>query len=153
MLRIAREKIKQLGLEKNVNLILGDVIQLPLKSKSMDGAIFVAALHHLPSAEQRLASLVELERVLRPGASAFISVWDFEQERFETELEKQLNDPPKEGEFGDVYVPWLGKRGMKQNRFYHLFYKGELIKLVNQTGLKILKIFRASDNYHALVEK
>jgi ubiquinone/menaquinone biosynthesis C-methylase UbiE len=153
MLRIAREKVKQLGLEKNMDLILGDVIQLPLKNKSMDGAIFVAALHHIPSSNQRLASLMELERVLRPKASAFISVWDFEQERFETELEKQLNDPPKEGEFGDVYVPWLGKRGMKQNRFYHLFYKDELEELINQTKLKILKLFRAADNYHALVEK
>ncbi len=153
MLRIAKEKLKQLGLDKDVEFILGDVVKLPLTDSSMDGVIYVATLHHLPSAQLRLKSLLELERILKPGGRAFISVWDFEQERFGKELEKQLAEPPKIGEFGDIYVPWVGKRGEKYLRFYHLFYKDELKEQLSKTELKIEKLFRAADNYHAVVRK
>jgi len=153
MLRIAESKLKQRGFTADVALILADIVKLPIASSSLDGALFVAALHHLPSEKLRLASVLELERCLKPGGKAFISVWDFEQERFKDELSHQLENPPKDGEFGDVYVPWTGKRGATKMRFYHLFYRDEFQKLLGQTSLKIIKIFRASDNYHGVVEK
>jgi ubiquinone/menaquinone biosynthesis C-methylase UbiE len=153
LLRIAKEKIKDLGLEHIIEFILGDVIQLPFPSSSLDGIIYVATLHHLPTADQRLASLLDLERCLRSKGRAFISVWDFEQDRFTDELKKQLKNPPTDREFGDVLVPWTGKRGSAHHRFYHLFYKDEFEKLLGQTSLEIKKLFRAADNYHAVVEK
>jgi ubiquinone/menaquinone biosynthesis C-methylase UbiE len=151
MLRIAKDKIKQLGLMENVEFVLGDISNLPVTNDSIDAAISVATFHHLPSSELRLKSLLELARVLKHGGSAFISVWDFEQERFTDELEKQLDQPPLDGEFGDVMVPWQGKRGEKFHRFYHLFYKDEFEKLLNKANFKIDKLFRAADNYHAVV--
>lgn len=153
MLRIAKENIRQLGFDENVELILSDVIQMPLKSSILNGAIYVAALHHLPTEQMRFDSLLELQRCLKSGCKAFISVWDFEQERFKNELAEQLAQPPKDGEFGDVYVPWTGKRGAKHLRYYHLFYKNELEELIGRTGLEIENLFRASDNYHAVVRK
>ena len=152
MLRIAREKHRQGGLHANVDFVLGDVASLPLRAQSLDGALYVAALHHLPSSALRLASLLELERCLKPGGKAFISVWDFEQERFRAELEKQLAEPPV-GEFGDVYVPWQGKRGKTHQRFYHLFYKSELEELLGETDLVVENLFRAADNYHVIARK
>ncbi len=153
MLRIAKNKIKQSNYEKSVEFILAEVSKLPIATSSLDGALYVATLHHLPSAELRLQSLIELERCLKPGCEAFIGVWDFEQERFEKELATQLKEPPKEGEFGDVLVPWTGKRGTTYQRFYHLFYRDELEKLIDKTPLKIIDMFRACDNYHAIVQK
>ncbi len=152
MIRIAQEKIKQLGLDKDVEFFLGDVVKLPITDSTIDGVIYVAALHHLPSAQLRLASLHELGRVLKPGGRAFISVWDFEQERFADELKKQLSEPPVSGEFGDVWVLWKGKRGMKYQRFYHLFYRDEFEKLLLNAKFKIERLFRAADNYHAVVK-
>lgn len=153
MLRIAKDKVGRLNLDNNVDYIQGDVISFPLLSNSIDGALYVAALHHVPTPELRLASLLELERVLRPGGKAFISVWDFEQERFVKELDQQLSTAPTDREFGDVYVPWTGKRGQTYQRFYHLFYRDELKELLTGTELKLEQMFRASDNYHAIVEK
>jgi tRNA (uracil-5-)-methyltransferase TRM9 len=153
LLRIAKEKIKENGVEKSVEFILGDVIQLPIASSSLDGAIYVATLHHLPTAKQRLASLLDLARCLKPKGKAFISVWDFEQGRFADELAAQLKAPPKDRNFGEVFVPWTGKRGAIHHRFYHLFYKDEFEKLLGHTPLEITKLFRAADNYHAVVEK
>jgi len=153
MLKIANEKAKQQKFDKNMELILGDVFKLPLASSTLDGALFVAALHHLPSAELRLESLLELKRCLKIGGKAFISAWDFEQKRFAIELSRQLKTPPTDCEFGDVYVPWIGKRSREVQRFYHLFYRDELEKLLKKTKLGILNIFRVSNNYHAVVEK
>jgi ubiquinone/menaquinone biosynthesis C-methylase UbiE len=153
MLRLVRNKVKAADYSDSVELILGDAVKLPFTESSIDSILYVATLHHLPTKEQRLSSVLELQRCLKPGGKAFIGVWDFEQERFSKELEKQLNQPPVKGEFGDVLVPWTGKRSSAQNRFYHLFYKDELENLLKQTKLKIVDIYRASDNYHALVEK
>lgn len=153
MLRIAKRKLGQVKFGSMIDFILADVVRLPVNESSLDGALYVAALHHLPGAELRLASLLELERCLKPGGRGFISVWDFEQERFGDELAKQLSEPPAEGEFGDVYVPWVGKRGVTKQRFYHLFYKNELEVLVEMTELEIEKMFRVADNYHAVVRK
>lgn len=153
MLRIAKNKAQQEKLDNNIEFIQGDITKLPFTTNSIDNAIFVATLHHLPSAELRLQSLMDLERCLKPGGRAFISVWDFEQERFEKELAEQLENPPKDCEFGDVFVPWTGKRSINQQRFYHLFYKDEFESLLNKTNFKIEKLFRAADNYHAVVVK
>ena len=153
MLRLAKNKLGTQDFNKDSEFILGDVIKLPFRDSVFDGIIFVATLHHLPSSEQRLASVLELERCLKPGGKGFIGVWDFEQERFADELKKQLKEPPTRGEFGDVLVPWTGKRGGIHQRFYHLFYKNELEELLGKTNLTIEKLFRAADNHHAVVRK
>ncbi|MFW9874166.1 MAG: class I SAM-dependent methyltransferase [Candidatus Thorarchaeota archaeon] len=153
MLRIAINKTQQQKLDNNIEFIQGDIVKLPFTTSSIDNAIFIATLHHLPSEELRLQSLNDLERCLKPDGKAFISVWDFEQERFENELAKQLKEPPTETEFGDVFVPWTGKRGANAQRFYHLFYKDEFESLFNKTNFKIEKLFRAADNYHAVLRK
>jgi ubiquinone/menaquinone biosynthesis C-methylase UbiE len=153
LLNIASEKTTNQGLVKDIDYVLGDIVKLPFSNSSIDAIIFVATLHHLPSAELRLASLLEVERCLKPGGKGFIGVWDFEQERFADELEKQLQTPLVHGEFGDVWVPWTGKRALGQQRFYHLFYQDELKELLEKTELQVKMVFKAADNYHAVVEK
>jgi ubiquinone/menaquinone biosynthesis C-methylase UbiE len=153
MLRLAGDKFKSFSTGNNVKLVSGDIVKLPFAKGAFDSILFVATLHHLPSAELRLKSVLEMERCLKHGGKAFIGVWDFEQERFAAELEAQLKIPPPDREFGDVLVPWSGKRSSAQQRFYHLFYRDELEQLLKQTRLKIIDIFRASDNYHAVVQK
>jgi ubiquinone/menaquinone biosynthesis C-methylase UbiE len=153
MLRIAKNKSKQQKLKENIEFVLGDIAKIPFATSSMDNAIYVATLHHLPTSDLRLQSLKDLKRCLKPGGRAFVSVWDFEQERFENELSEQLQEPPTDREFGDVFVPWTGKRSANEQRFYHLFYKDELESLLDKTNFRIEKLFRAADNYHAVVVK
>ena len=153
MLRIAKNKTQQQKLDRNIEFILGDIARLPLSTSSIDNAIYVATLHHLPSVGLRLQSLKDLARCLKPGGRMFISVWDFEQERFKKELAEQLKEPPTDREFGDVFVPWTGKRSANQQRFYHLFYKDEFESLLKKTDFKIEKLFRAAENYHAVVRR
>jgi SAM-dependent methyltransferase len=65
-LREARERIGRHGL-----YVLGDIARLPFVRGFVDGAVSMHTVHHLPLGEQPRA-FEELERVLRPGATAVV---------------------------------------------------------------------------------
>ena len=64
-----REARKKLG-EKGI-YILGDITNIPLQDNTVEGAVSLHVLYHLPKDEQ-LSALYELQRVLVPGSSAAV---------------------------------------------------------------------------------
>jgi tRNA (uracil-5-)-methyltransferase TRM9 len=144
MLGLAVRRIKETGFTSSVQFIKADAASLPLRDRSFDACVYVAALHHLPSRQDRLKSLEQVSRCLRNGGRALISVWAFEQERFKEKMEDQAGR--NEG-FGDVMVPITSKNGNVIERFYHLFIEGELEELVEGCGLGIERHFKSHDNY------
>lgn len=66
MLEAAKQ---QLGSLKNVELRHGRLEALPLEDESLDAAILILVLHHLPEPQR---SINEVGRVLRPGGSCLI---------------------------------------------------------------------------------
>ena len=63
MLHAARNRLREAGNDaKNVDFIEGELIELPLESKSIDVAACVLVLHHV---EEHIAALREMKRVLR----------------------------------------------------------------------------------------
>ncbi len=149
LLRIAQEKLNMRELAHSGHIIGGDATFLPLKDDIFDAALYIATLHHIPSEEDRLRSLRELERVLKSGGTAFISVWALDQPRFEELLKNKSKDP----DFADIFLPWTRSDGKVFQRFYHLFEKDELKDLISQTELETEKYFSSSDNYFARVRK
>ena len=113
-----------------VNLAVADVSQLPFQNASFDCAISVATYHHLKT-EQRLPALQELKRVLKPGGTAFITVWNHYQVKFWFRGR-------------DVMVPWRTKEKTLY-RYYHLFSYSELINLARQAGFEVVKAFPESN--------
>jgi tRNA (uracil-5-)-methyltransferase TRM9 len=131
-----RKDPRQLGIE----WIEGDAASLPFEDASFGAALCVAVLHHLPTPEDRTATLSELRRVMRPGASAFVSVWARDQPRFESVLASHPGDD-------DVEVPWRMPDGASVPRFYHLFREGELEQLIIESGLHGERFFRGAGNW------
>ncbi|MDD5289060.1 MAG: class I SAM-dependent methyltransferase, partial [Dehalococcoidales bacterium] len=109
-----------------VNLTIADVCALPYDNETFDYVIAVATYHHLKR-EQQLTALSELGRVLKPGGTAFITVWNRWQPRFWFHHK-------------EILVPWRIKN-TTLNRYYYLFTYGELTKLATEAGLQIVKIF------------
>ena len=68
MLAVARRNLDQLGIE-NVALREGDIAALPLDDDSVDAAFANMVLHH---AEDPVAMLTEMARVVRPGGTVAI---------------------------------------------------------------------------------
>jgi len=128
MLELAEKYAQKFGF--TVELTLADVRQLPYPDQTFDWAISVATYHHLMSGEHQ-AALAELRRVLKPGAEAFITVWNRYQPRFWFK--------PKE-----VAVPWRKKKGETLYRRYYLFSYGELEKLAKRAGFEVIKSFPES---------
>ncbi len=127
--------------------VQGDAATLPLRDGSMDAALCVAVLHHLPSKEERVRGLLELRRILRAGGRAFVSVWALDQPRFRKAVEARRQLPAEVR--GDIEVPWTMPDGVVIPRYYHLFQEGELEELIIESGLHGERFFRGPGNLYA----
>jgi SAM-dependent methyltransferase len=124
MLRLALRYSRKLHLE--VSPVRGDARWLPFSDGSFDWAIAVAVYHNIEGHGARLKAFAELRRVLRPGGEAFITVWNRWQPRFWLAGR-------------EVLVPWRVK-GDAVQRYYYLFSRGELARMLRQAGLEPLRI-------------
>jgi len=59
--------------------VVAEAKRLPFRSNSADHVISIAMVHHLASEEHRVRALTEMVRTLKPGGSALVTVWAFEQ--------------------------------------------------------------------------
>ena len=109
-----------------VNLVVADALSLPFPDSAFDFAISVATYHHIEGGDQRERAFRELQRVLKPGGEAFLTVWNHGQPRFWFKPKEQL-------------VPWKFK-DRSVYRYYHLFSYGELRRLLARSGLQIVSM-------------
>jgi sarcosine/dimethylglycine N-methyltransferase len=68
----AEELTRRVGLQNNVRVIEGDVMQVPLPDTSVDVVISQEALLHVPDKERALA---EAYRILKPGGRIAFTDW------------------------------------------------------------------------------
>ncbi|MFU1782052.1 class I SAM-dependent methyltransferase [Haloarcula japonica] len=128
----------------SVTLLQGDATRLPLASASVDLAVYVATLHHLPSQAARRASLDELARVLAPGARALVSAWSTAHDRFDA-------DPDSDVGF-DTTVDWTLPGGETVPRFYHIYTPAEFERDVADSDLRLVSLELSSGNCYGVVE-
>jgi SAM-dependent methyltransferase/uncharacterized protein YbaR (Trm112 family) len=64
-----KEAKRKLG-DKGI-YILGDITNIPLKDNTIDGAVSLHVIYHIPKDEQ-VNAIREIQRVLKPGASAAV---------------------------------------------------------------------------------
>lgn len=147
LLTIGRRDVSGSGSPARIAWVEGEATRMPLRTGSVDACVCVALLHHLPDAEDRIAALGEMRRILRPGSPAFISVWARDQMRFEAV------PGARPGEDGDVEIPWKMPDGTSVPRFYHLFREGELERIIIEAGLHGEKFFRGAGNWFGLARK
>ncbi len=122
MIKFARRYAEKFAFP--VQLSVADARSLPYPDEFFDWSIAVASLHHLKGHPEQLKALAEMQRVLKPGGEAFITVWNRCQPHFWFK--------PKE-----LGVPWKGKSGTVE-RYYYLFTYAELAKLARASGFKVL---------------
>lgn len=139
LLKFAKQNYKK----NNIYYINSDALNLPFRDNIFSKIIYIATLHHIQGENQRVKSLFELKRVLKPSGKGIITVWRRFQKNFfpiflidfffMTFLNKNL-------EFGDIFVPWHGPdKKILANRFYHLFTMSEMKKILKKVDIKILE--------------
>ncbi len=139
LLAQARERVAGTDARTAVRLVQGDAASLPVSTKTVDLAVYVATLHHLPSRELRVASLDELARVLAPAGRALVSAWSTAHDRFDAE------------DGFDTTVDWTLPGGERVPRFYHIYSPEEFRADLDESGLVPVDVFVSSGNCYAVV--
>ena len=121
-------------INEDVDLIIGDFTNIPLKDSSLDRIFAVASFHHLPGKDKRLDALNEMQRVLKKDGVLFISVWNLFQPKYLKEVLKSLLRLHK-FDFGDTFIK-LG--GVK--RYYHAFTTFEFKSLIKKSNFELVQI-------------
>ena len=136
-------------LKQGINCKKSNILDINCSDNKYDYTMCIAVIHHLSNEERRINSIKELIRITKPGGEILIYVWAKEQRKF------------KDHDTKDVFVPWnLQKRYSNQeetikiyNRYYYLFEKGELEKLVYKADskVKIKESGYQKDNYYVII--
>lgn len=123
----------------SLEVLLADAVTLPLRAGSIDLAVYVATLHHLPTGSLRIRSLQELDRVLAPGGAAIVGAWSVAHDRFDAETGF------------DTTVDWTLPDGEVVDRFYHIYDLEEFESDLGRSGLATERVFEAAGNCYAIV--
>jgi ubiquinone/menaquinone biosynthesis C-methylase UbiE len=116
---------KKLIYRDDIDFVRADAKAMPFRDGKFSAALLVAVLHCMYREEQE-AALRELNRVLKPGSEVLVTVWNRRQPKF---LMKKK----------ESFVDWrLGEH--KLRRYYYLFTKSELRKLLEKHGFRVLDI-------------
>ncbi len=124
-------------------LVQGDAGTLPCCPSTIDIAVYIATLHHLPTQEQRRGSLSELARVLDTDGVALVSAWSTTHDRFSTSGDADTGF--------DTTVDWTLPGGETVPRFYHIYAPAEFDSDLEAAGLDIQDSYISSGNCYATV--
>ena len=133
LLRIARNH------DTEAQTVQADVVTLPLQTDSIDLAVYIATLHHLPTPAERQESLGEVVRVLQPGGKACISCWSVSHDKFDATTGH------------DRWVDWTLPSGEVVPRFYHIFDLAEFTAMLEASTLTIESTFESAGNCFGIV--
>jgi ubiquinone/menaquinone biosynthesis C-methylase UbiE len=122
MLKMAQKYA--LKFDYHVSLVQADIRYLPFADNTFDYAVSAATYHHIKGKDERLKAFIELKRVLKPEAEAFVTVWNKWQPAFWFKKK-------------DVYIPWKEKDNILL-RYYHLFSYNEVKRLAVKAGFKVV---------------
>lgn len=129
--------------KKNLNVICGDILNIPFKKENFDYTICIAVIHHLSTIEKRKKSISELLRVTKSGGKILILVWALEQE----------NNSRRKFIQQDNYVDWKDKKqNLLGKRYYYVFKQNELESLIDDKKL-IIKTFYEKGNWGIILQK
>ena len=137
------ENLVKICQQKNLNVILGDILNIPYKDNLFDYTISIAVIHHLSTAEKRKKAINELVRITKENGKVFILVWALEQEK---DSRRKFNQQTN-------YVDWKDKKGnLLGKRYYYVFKKNELEQLVPK-NCKIINSFYEKGNWGIIIQK
>lgn len=115
---------------------------LPFPRETFDHAFAIAVIHHLPNTDTRREWIKEVFRVLKPGGYFTLTSWigiasDMRFQLLANNI-KHLLSPSTVGK-NDLWLPWKKNQNPPKMRYYHIFSKHELLRLLRRGGFRILE--------------
>lgn len=134
MIELAKQKGKKEKIK--AEFAVSEMTKIPYEDNFFDGAICISALHCVKGEKNRIKTIKELHRTLKPKAQAFIGVWNRESKRFK--------NSPKEKEIG-----WRDKG----KRYYYLYTEKEIHDQFKKAKFKIISTCNSEMMIRFIVEK
>ena len=69
------ESLVNICKDKGLNVILGDILNIPFKNDQFDYTICIAVIHHLSENEKRKKAIEELIRVTKKNGKVFRRIY------------------------------------------------------------------------------
>lgn len=149
-LATARERARD-G-EFAVELVQCDAARLPFGAASVDLCVYVAALHHLPTGPDRVASLDEVARVLDASGRGLVAVWSTEHDAFDSTVDGSVaGGETARTEGFDTTVDWTLPDGEVVGRYYHIYAPAEFEDDLHASALRVERTFVSRGNCYAVV--
>ncbi len=125
------------------DFMVADALNLPFPGRDFDRVYAIGLLHHIPSERKRTDLLHEIRRVLNPGGTVALTVWDIwektaRRKRVVKEAILSILGLSKL-DVGDVLLSWQGF----DDFYFHCFSLGGLVGRCERAGLEIVSIGRA----------
>lgn len=135
-------------LSKGLDVIEGNILNIPFNSDYFDNVICIAVVHHLSEQYDRIKAIQELVRITKPGGKILIYVWAF----------NQPENSKRKFKTNDEMVPYKKINGEVYFRYYHLYNKGELEDDIHNAGnagsnINIVESGYEYGNYYTIIEK
>ena len=119
------EEFVEICKKKSLDVIQGNILNIPFEDLYFDNIICIAVIHHLDKKENRIKAISELLRITKEGGKIMIYVWAFEQpENSKRKFTSQ-----------DELVPFKTKTETYY-RYYHLYVKDELEEEIRLCSLE-----------------
>ncbi len=116
---------------------VADALNLPFSNDYFDKVYAIAVLHHIPSKEFRQRFLEETKRVLKPGGLLILTVWKIKtKNNLLSVIKYTILKLIGKLDWGDTFESW----DKKIQRYFHIFSKKELKRLLNEANFKVLEI-------------
>jgi len=130
MLKFARKNVRNNKLNRKISLKRASVLSLPFKNSFFDVCAYFAVVHHFQRAADRKKVFREMNRVLKSGGRAFVTVWNKINA-------KALARPANR----NMFVNFTKKTGEQVPRMHHFYAEREIISLAEKSGFAVLKLF------------
>lgn len=134
MIKLAKQKSKKLKIPAKFEIT--NLTKLPYQDNFFDSAICVSALHCIKGKINRLKTIKELYRVLKPKSKTYIGVWNKDSKRFKNAKKEKL-------------INWRDKG----QRYYYLYDEKEIHNEFKKSGFKIIKTLNSEMMINFIIEK
>jgi len=162
-IRIARAKYPQYKFEA------ADVQNLAIPVETYDVVSLIAVLNHLPGSELKKRVLANAASYLKPGGHLLMTNWNlwnwsgkksiraFWQDQLVLSgrvFSEKYGINKDELGYRDVITLWKSGDGAKIARlYYYAFTKGELGRLLEKVGLRVVKSLKTKNNFVHVAQK
>jgi alkylated DNA repair protein alkB family protein 8 len=130
---------------KNLNVQIGNSLDIPFKDESFDYMLCIAMFHHLLNEEDMNKSMKEILRIMKKGSIGIITCWAVEQPEITNFTFTE----------GINIVPWKGRKSINKIRYYFVYnertFKEYFAKY--QKEIDIIKIYNEVGNWIILFRK